>query len=112
MKIRGRALGAWFNHLLFKLLPPRWYLRTQGIKLYREPRAIATITYKLHGKVKTVQIELLGGAWAIIWIFPIWLKYGFIEERAARGKRYIIRLHNILRIEWYDPVLKDYFSVS
>jgi len=55
MKIKGHIPSAWFNHLLFKLLPPKWYLRTQGIKLYHEPCAVATVTYNLHGKVNGIR---------------------------------------------------------
>jgi len=102
--------GAEINHLLFRLLPPEWYLRTQGIKLYREPRATATVTYNLHGEVKTAQVEF-GSASAIVKMFPLWLKHGFLERGLEGEDRYAIPSRDILEIAWYDPVLEDYFSV-
>ena len=111
MKVRGHTLGAWFNHFLFRLLPPEWYLRTQGIKLWHEPRATAIITYKLRGEVKATQVEF-GSAKAIIEIYPLWLQCGFLERAAEGDDRYRIPPHDILEVMWYDPVLKDYFSVS
>lgn len=120
MKVRGHTLGAWFNHLLFKLLPPRWYLRTQGIKLYREPPATATIMYKSHGEVKTTQVKF-GSARAIVKIFPLWFEYGFCEPVPELSpyipphldnREYYIPPVHILKVEWYDPVLKDNISID
>lgn len=147
MKVNGITLGSWFNHrrfnqrkaqgyalskrfdhrlsrllsrLLFRLLPPRWYLRTQGIKLYREPPATATVTYKLHGEVKTTQVKF-GSARAIIKILPLWFEYGFCEPvpelspyipRHLDDKRYVVPPGDILKVEWYDPVLKDDISID
>jgi len=111
MNIKGHALDAWLNHLLFKLLPPEWYLRTQGIELYREPCATATVTYRLHGEVKAAQVEF-GSARAIVQMVPLFLKHGFITRPAEDENRYAIPPYDILEIAWYDPVLEDYFSMS
>lgn len=111
MKIKGHTLGAWFNHLLFRLLLPKWYLRTQGIKLYSEPSATATITYELHGETKMTQVKF-GSAMALVKMLPLWLKNGFLERGSEGKDRYAIPPHDILKIAWYDPVLKDYFKIS
>ncbi len=103
-----RKIKQWLNHLLFKLLSPKWYLRSQGIKLYEEPSVTVTITYILHGEEKCQAVKF-GGAWAIVRMLPLYQKHGFLE---TKGKdRYVIPAHDILKIEWYDPILKDYFAI-
>lgn len=120
MKIKGHTLGAWLNHLLFKLLPPKLYLRSQGVELYREPPTTATVTYELHGEEKQAQVKFGGGAKAVVKILPLWFEYGFCEPvpelspyipRHLDNERYYIPPINIQKIEWYDPVLKDYFAI-
>jgi len=113
-------LSRWFNHLLFRLLPPEWYLRTQGIKLYREPRATATVTYRLRGEAKTAQVEF-GSARAIVKMFPLWFEHGFCEPVPELSpyipphlddRRYYIPPIHVLKVEWYDPILKDSISID
>jgi hypothetical protein len=117
-------LSRWLSGALFKLLPPEWYLRTQGIKLCREPPATATVTYLLQEGVlsrkKQAQVKF-GSAYAIIKVLPLWFGYGFCEPvpelspyipRHLDSKRYYIPPALILRVEWYDPVLKDTFSID
>lgn len=103
-------LSAWLGHWLFRLMPPRLYLRLHGIKLYSEPRAIATVTYRLHGIEKQVQVKF-GSAMAIVKTFPLWLRYGFCEPTFLGNERYFIPPHDIQRVGWYDPILEDYFAV-
>jgi len=119
MKIKGHTLSAWLNHPLFKLLPPKLYLRSQGIEYYSEPPVIATITYALNGEEKQAQVKFGGGAWAIIKMFPLWFEYGFCEPvpelspyipRHLDNERYYIPPANIQKVEWYDPVLEESFS--
>jgi len=50
VKIKGHTLGAWFSHLLFKLLPPKLYLRLQGIKLPTDSPVNVTIVLRRHGE--------------------------------------------------------------
>jgi len=109
VKIKGHTPGAWLNYLLFKLLPPKLYLRSQGIEYCSEPPAVATITYELHGEEKQVQVKFSGGARTIVKMFPWWVVYGFLEPESVEKGRHYIPSHNIQRIEWYDPVLEDYF---
>jgi len=108
MKIKDHNLGAWFNHLLFKKLPPKLYLRTQGIKLYSEPSTTATVTYILHGEEKHHRIKF-GSAKAVVQMLPFYQRYGFIETEGE--EKYYIPPHDIQKLEWYDPVLKDYFII-
>lgn len=110
-------IKAWFNHLLFGLLPPKLYLRLQGIELYDEPSVTVTVTYRLHGDQKQARVKLLGGAWmAIKTMIPLWLKHGFCEPvpelspyipPQLDNKRYYVPPYDILKVEWYDPVLED-----
>lgn len=137
MRVKGRTLGAWFNqkrfsqrkakgyalnkrfdhrlfrwfnYLLFRLLPPEWYLRTQGIKL--APNVAAVVVYYLHDQVKMAQLEL--GINMIMDVIPMWFEHGFYEPRCTEddGKRYYIPPSDILGVTWYDPVLKDDISID
>jgi len=65
----------------------------------------------LHDKVKTARVEF-GSAGAIVKMFPLWLKYGFVERAAENEDRYAILPHDILEVAWYDPILKEPFSVE
>jgi len=108
----GHTLGAWFNHLLFKLLPSKLYLRSQGIKMPDDPPVNVTVTYRLRGEEKQAQVRMGSTTWFIKLILPTWLKNGFLEpEEPDGGARYAIPPHDIQKVEWYDPVLEDYFVV-
>jgi len=96
------------DRLLYKILPPEWYLKLHGIKLYSEPPTAATVTYTLHGEEKAAQVKF-GSAYAVVKMFPLWLKHGFLEK--GPGDRYYIPPHDILKVEWWDPILEDYFAV-
>jgi len=109
MTIKGHTLGAWFDHLLFKLLPFKLYLRSQGIKMPDDPLVNVTVTYRLHGEEKRYRVKM-GGAWAIVKILlPLWEQYGFCEPEGK--EKYYIPPHDIQKVEWYDSVLEDYFVV-
>ena len=126
MKVRGRTLGAWFNHFLFRLLPPGWYLRTQGIKI-RTESVVVIVTYlrppgydDLLSNKKQAMVKF-PNAEAVVKMLPLWFEYGFCEPvpelspyipRHLDNERYYIPPGNILKVKWYDPILEDDISVN
>jgi len=122
MKIKGHTLGAWLNHLLFKLLPPEWYLRTQKVRVRREQNVMVAVTYLRQDDLlinKRRAIINFGNTMAPFKIVPLWFEHGFCEPvpelspyipRRLDNKRYYIPPGNILKVEWYDPVLENDIS--
>lgn len=149
MRVKDRTLGAWFNHkrfsqrkakgytlskrfdhrlsrllswLLFKLLPPEWYLRTQGIKLPTKVPVLVKITYLRQGETDGRQARVrLGRVDKVKVMLSLWFEHGFCEPvpelspfipRHLDNKRYCIPPGNILKVEWYDPILRDDVSIN
>jgi len=152
MRIKGHTLGAWLNRKrfaqrkakgyalskrfdhrllrwlsrpLFKLLPPKWYLRTQGIRLPDKQDITVTITYHRQDKFllvdKRQMLVKLNGVNALDRMIFLWFEYGFCEPvpelspyipHHLDNRRYYIPPANILKMEWYDPVLKEDISID
>lgn len=101
------TLKRWMHHFLFRILPPRAFLRVNGIKL---PHRETTVTMTHLFREEEIKIKVtLGDVSAVTVMVPLWFKHGMIHNYQGHRRRF--RGDKLIKATWFDPILEKQVEI-